>query len=203
MVLALNLGVSNMITWHDHQSNYKNLNNVKVKQRFQRRWTWHIKGATTVGIQPRYIWQYVRDWLEEGWLKMTWNKTWNEQMINISTCTEVEMLQTKGQIDFGSGDHTLSTWVAQNFMGTSPLQSLQKTAPRPYIIWQRLNFTNTVAIQLNFRGWVQELHYMHFERGSNGQTIITMQFLGGNYPKSIYGMGNFEIEQTWQNSKKY
>ena len=26
-----------MITWHDHQSNYKNLNNVKVKQRLRRR----------------------------------------------------------------------------------------------------------------------------------------------------------------------
>ena len=26
-----------MITWHDHQNNYKNVNIVKVEQRFQRR----------------------------------------------------------------------------------------------------------------------------------------------------------------------
>ena len=37
LVLALILGVSNMVTWHDHQSNYKDLNNVKVKHRFRRR----------------------------------------------------------------------------------------------------------------------------------------------------------------------
>ena len=29
-----------------------------------------------------------------------------------------------------------------------------------------------------------------------------MQLLGENYPKSIYGMGNFEFEQTWQKSQK-
>ena len=35
--LSLKLGVSNMIIWHDQQGNYKNLINVKVKQRFRRR----------------------------------------------------------------------------------------------------------------------------------------------------------------------
>ena len=34
--LSLKLGVSNMVTWHDQQSYYKNLHNVKVKQRFRR-----------------------------------------------------------------------------------------------------------------------------------------------------------------------
>ena len=52
-------------------------------------------------------------------LKMIWNKTWKEQMINISKCTEAEMMQAgEKQIDPGLGGHTLSKWVAQNIMRT-------------------------------------------------------------------------------------
>ena len=57
--LSLKLGVSNMTTWLDHQSKDKNLNNVKVKQRFRRRSSVGEfdtrKGATIDAIQPHCI----------------------------------------------------------------------------------------------------------------------------------------------------
>ena len=43
---------------------------------------------------------------------------------------------------------------------------------------------------------------MHFEKGSNRQTIITMQFLGRNYPKVIYGMAIFEFGMHLTKTKK-
>ena len=43
---------------------------------------------------------------------------------------------------------------------------------------------------------------MHFEIGSNGQTIITMQLLGRNYPKNIYGMAIFEFGQNLIKTKE-
>ena len=70
---SLNLGVNSMLTWHDHQSNYKKLNNVKVKQRFRRRRGVGEfdtrKGATKDGIQLNCIWQYARGWFED---EMIW-----------------------------------------------------------------------------------------------------------------------------------
>src|SRR3954468_21887605 len=80
-------------------------------------------------------------------------------------------------------------------MRTSPLQSLQKTAPKSYMTLWHLNLQPQMQIQLNFRGLSAKLALHAFEKGSNGQTIITMQFLVKNYPSFIYGMGNFEIEQ--------
>ena len=70
------------------------------------------------------------------------------------------------------------------------------------MIWPHLDLQTQLQIQMHFRGLSANLHYMHFEKGSNGQTTITMQFLGRNYPKFIYGMANFEFGQTWQKSKK-
>ena len=95
--LSLNLGASNMSTWHDHQSNYKNLNNVKVKQRFRRRSS--VGEFDTRKVQQQLETSHIAydnmlgDDFEERWLKRTWNKTWKEQMINISKCTEDEMRQ--------------------------------------------------------------------------------------------------------------
>ena len=45
------------------------------------------------------------------------------------------------------------------------------------------------------------MHYMHLKKGSNDQVIITMQFLGKNYPKSIYGVGNFKNDQVDKKSE--
>ena len=56
-----------------------------------------------------------------------------------------------------------------------------------------LNLQGQLQNQLKFRGLSAELHHMHFEKGSDEQIIITMQFLVQNYPNFIYGMGNFEI----------
>src|SRR3954463_10605555 len=77
-------------------------------------------------------------------------------------------------------------------MGTSPLQSLQKSTPNSYILCPHLNLQRRLQIHLRFRGLCAKLHHKHFEKGSDQQIIITMQFLGRNYPKSIYGMGNFK-----------
>ena len=139
LVLALNLGVSNMITWHDHQSNYKNLNNVKVKHR--------LRGRNSVGeFDTRKVQQQLEtshiaydnmlgaDLKEED---LRWHETKLGKIIwsTLQDALKLKCCKQKGQIDFGSGGHTLSTWVAQNIMRTSPLQSLQKTTPKPYIIW--------------------------------------------------------------------
>src|SRR3954467_5331025 len=70
---------------------------------------------------------------------------------------------------------------------------LEKFYPVPYRVWHHLNLQTRLPIQMNFRGLSANLHWMHFEKGSNGQTIITMQFLGRNYPKNIYGMAIFEF----------
>src|SRR3954465_15460399 len=78
-------------------------------------------------------------------------------------------------------------------MGTSPLQSLQKSTPNSYIICPHLNFQRKLQIHLRFRGLCAKLHHNHFDKGSHEQIIITMQFLAQNYPKSIYGMGSFEF----------
>ena len=103
------------------------------------------------------------------------------------------MLQTERLKAPETGDHTLPTWVAQNIMRASPIKSLEETSPKPYIICPHLNLQRQLQIQLEFRGLSANLHHMHFEKGSNDQVIITMQFLGGKYPKSIYGMGNLNF----------
>src|ERR1041384_7199833 len=87
-------------------------------------------------------------------------------------------------------------------MRTSPLQSLQKTTQKTYIIWHHLNLQTQLQIQLEFRGLSSKLHYMHFEKGSNGQTIITMQLLGRNYPKIVYGMAILEFGQKLTKTKE-
>ena len=89
--------------------------------------------------------------------------------------------------------HFLSQWVAQNIIRTSPLQSLQNSTPKPYRVWYHLNLQTQLQIQMSFRGLSAKLHYMHFEIGSNVQTTITMQLLGRNYTKIIYGMAIFEF----------
>src|SRR3954462_9995227 len=43
------------------------------------------------------------------------------------------------------------------------------------------------------RGLDARLHCKYLEKGSDEEIIITMQILGGNYPKSIYGMAHFEF----------
>ena len=48
--------------------------------------------------------------------------------------------------------HTLSQWVAQNIIRTSPLQSLQKSTPKPYMIWYPFEFANTVANSTGVQG---------------------------------------------------
>ena len=69
----------------------------------------------------------------------------------------------------------------------------ENPTPIPYRIWQHLNLQTQLQIQMNFRGLSAKLHWMHFGKGSNGQTIITMQFLGRSYPKNIYGKAIFEF----------
>src|SRR4051812_13804911 len=81
-------------------------------------------------------------------------------------------------------------------MRTSPLQSLEETTPKPYIIWHHLNLQTQLQIQLEFRGLSAKLHYMHLEKGSNDQSIITMPLLVKNYPRIIYGMAIFEFGQN-------
>ena len=98
--------------------------------------------------------------------------------------------------------HTLSSWVAQHITWTSPLQTLQFSTQKPYRAWCHLNLQNTIANSNELRGLSAKLHYLHFEKGSNGQTIITMQFLGRNYPKVIYGMAIFEFGSIWQKQGK-
>src|ERR1041384_6226730 len=78
-------------------------------------------------------------------------------------------------------------------MRTSPLEYLQEGTPNPYIICPHLNLQGQLQIHLRFRGLCAKLHHKHFEKGSDEQIIITMQFLAQNYPKSIYGMGRFEF----------
>ena len=63
------------------------------------------------------------------------------------------------------------------------------------MICPHLNLQGQLQIQLRFRGLSAKLHHMNLEMGSNDQVIITMQFLVQNYPKSIYGMGNFKNDQ--------
>src|SRR3954465_12765138 len=88
-------------------------------------------------------------------------------------------------------------------MGTSPLQSLQKSTPNSYIICPHLNLQRRLQIHLRFRGLCAKLHHNYFEKGSDEQIIITMQFLAQNYPKSIYGMSNFELGTTSNKTEIY
>ena len=64
-------------------------------------------------------------------------------------------------------------------------------------------FANIVANSDELQGLSARLHWMHFENGSNGQTIITMQFLGRSYPKNIYGMAIFEFGSHLTGTKKW
>src|SRR4051812_22344675 len=53
-------------------------------------------------------------------------------------------------------------------------------------------FAREIAKSPEVRGLDARLHCKHLEKGSDEEIIITMQILGGNYPKSIYGMAHFE-----------
>src|SRR3954468_7156597 len=86
-------------------------------------------------------------------------------------------------------------------MGTSPLQFLQEGTPNSYIIWPHLNLRRRLQIHLRFRGLCAKLHHNHFEKGSDEQFIITMQFLAQNYSKSIYGMSNFELGTNFEKNR--
>ena len=63
-------------------------------------------------------------------------------------------------------------------------------------------FTNIVANSDDLQGLSAGLYWLHFKKGSNGQTIITMQFPGRNYPKNIYGMAIFEFGQNLIKTKE-
>ena len=76
-------------------------------------------------------------------------------------------------------------------MGLVGYEKFVFSAPNPNRC--HLNLQNTVANSNELRGLSATLHCLHFEKGSNGKTIITMQILGRNYPKIIYGMAIFEI----------
>src|SRR4051812_45851705 len=86
-------------------------------------------------------------------------------------------------------------------MRTSPLESLEESTPKTYIICLHLNLQGQLQIHLRFRGLCAELHHNHFEKGSEEQFIITMQFLAQNYPKSIYGMSNFELGANFEKNR--
>src|SRR4051812_22040752 len=73
---------------------------------------------------------------------------------------------------------------------------LAENYPKTIYNMVAFEFANTVAIQLEFKGLCAKIHYMLFEKGSNGSTIITMQLLGKNYPSFIYGMAIFEFGQN-------
>src|SRR3954470_9944476 len=88
-------------------------------------------------------------------------------------------------------------------MRTSPLESLEENTPKTYIICPHLNLQRRLQIHLRFRGLCAKLHHNYFEKGSDEQFIITMQFLAQNYPKSIYGMSNLNWEQTSRKTEIY
>src|SRR3954469_5296021 len=77
--------------------------------------------------------------------------------------------------------------------GNITIAILTESTPDSYIICPHLNLQRKLQIHLRFRGLCAKLHHNHFEKGSDEQIIITMQFLAQNYPKSIYGMSNFEF----------
>src|ERR1041385_106243 len=87
-------------------------------------------------------------------------------------------------------------------MKTSLMKSLQKSTPKTYMICLHSNFARQLHIQLKLRGLSAKLHHMNFEKGSDDETIITMQLLVQNYPKTIYGMGNLKLNQLTKKTKK-
>ena len=124
---------------------------------------------------------------------------WKDKMNNNFKCTEVEIVAGKRfECPWTRWSHLVS-WVAQNSMGTSSLQSLQKSTPNSYMGWPHLHLQKTLARSTQVRGLYAKLHHKHFEKGSDAQIIITMQFLVQKYPNSIYGMGIFGI---WANLRK-
>src|ERR1043165_4150619 len=87
-------------------------------------------------------------------------------------------------------------------MRTSPLDSLQENTPKAYITCPTLMFARKVANSSEVRGLSAKLHCKHLENGSDEQIIITMQNLGRNYPKFIYGMAHFEFGLRIEKKKK-
>ena len=80
--------------------------------------------------------------------------------------------------------------------GDITIAILAEKQPKTIYNMVAFEFYNTVAIQLKLRVLGAKLALYAFEKGSNGQAIITMQFFGGKYPKSIYGMGILEFFNT-------
>ena len=73
------------------------------------------------------------------------------------------------------------------------MDSLQKITPKAYIICPPLMVARKVANSPEVRGLDARLHCKHLEKGFDEEIIITMQILGENYPKFIYGMAHFEF----------
>ena len=63
-------------------------------------------------------------------------------------------------------------------------------------------FANTVANSTGVQGAECKIALDAFGKGSNGQTIVTMQLLGKNYPNFIYGMAIFGFRQNLTKTKE-
>jgi len=167
----------------------------------QCRWIWHKEDATKVGNQPHSIWQYVMGDFGEEWLKMTWNKTWKDQMNIISKCTEGEMMKSRKNrllldqvITPCSHELHKTSWEHHH---CNACRKLPQNHIKYGSIWICNHSCNSTGVQ----GAECKIYTTCIWKGFKQLTIITMQFLGKNYPKSIYGMGNLEFEQTWQKFK--
>src|SRR4051812_3506339 len=75
------------------------------------------------------------------------------------------------------------------------IEILAENYPKTIYNMVAFEFANTVANSTEVQGAECKACTTCIEKGSNGQTIITMQLLVENYPSFIYGMAKFEFEQ--------
>src|SRR4051812_9526747 len=88
-------------------------------------------------------------------------------------------------------------------MGTSPLQSLQESTPKPYMIWYHSNLQTQLKIQLKFRGMSAKITLHAYRKRLKGLNHYHHATPWEKLPKIHIWHGHFEFEQNFDKTRKW
>ena len=185
---------------------YKNLNNVKVKQRFRRRSSVGEldtrKGATTDGIQPHCTWQYVRGWSEEKRLKVTGNKAWKIRWTTFQHALKLEWCK-EGQ----------DRLILVKVFTPCPLE-FHKTSDEHYHFkpWQILPefhigygniwiYKHSCKFRWSAGGWVQSCTGCILKKAQMVKPLSPCNSLGETTPKTYMAWPYLNLGSIWQKQR--
>jgi len=117
----------------------------------------------------------------------------------ISDALKLELLLTKDLQGPGLGEHTLIFIGCTTHHENLTTGFLAENHPKSIYNMPTFDVCKKSCKFICGQGAACKMHCNHFGKSSDDQIIITMQILGQNYPKFIYGMAHFEFGLNLQN----